>query len=67
MKSTKPTRRTEAQSPEETRHLKPGQIDALELGGEAEHATGPRRETLIRKASKAAGEGQKSAQPKDPR
>jgi hypothetical protein len=54
MNAPKPQHRTEAEKPEETRHLKPGELDALELGGEAEHETGRRKEHLLREAKKAA-------------
>jgi hypothetical protein len=41
-----------------TQHLTGGQRQALRLGADAEHETGPRRERLIRKAQQVGNGGE---------
>jgi hypothetical protein len=62
MNNKQPETRTEATKPEETRHLDPGQKKALDLGGDAEHADGPEREKLTRKAEELGGGEASSAE-----
>lgn len=54
MNANKPETRTEAAAPDAAKHLNKGQQAALELGEEAEHATGPAKESLIKKAGRLA-------------
>jgi hypothetical protein len=54
MKRPKPRTRTAAAAPRDTAHLSVGQQSALEIGHEAEHATGRRKEKLIRRATRLA-------------
>lgn len=49
MSSAKPKTRTEANKPEETKHLSEGQKRALDRQSEAERADGKEREKLTRK------------------
>jgi len=55
MKSAKPTTRTEAAAPKETRNLDRGEAQALDLHAEAEHTDGQKREQLTRQIQKAVG------------
>jgi len=50
-----PKTRSASAAPAATRHLSADQQRAMELGAEAEHATGQRRESLTR-AAKRLGE-----------
>jgi hypothetical protein len=56
MKRPKPRTRTAAATPRAASHLSPGQQAALEDSHEAEHATGPRKEKLIRRATHSANQ-----------
>jgi hypothetical protein len=58
MKGSKPKTRSEATKPAEFQHLSAKEQQAIELGAEAEHATGKRREELIRKSKRTEGSGQ---------
>jgi hypothetical protein len=53
MKKPKPTTRTGASAPNATRHLSPGQKQALDHQADAEHTDGVEREKLTRKIRKA--------------
>jgi hypothetical protein len=57
MSRNKPRTRTAASAPRETSHLSTSQQKALEAGGEAEHAIGPRKEKLIRRATQLGKQG----------
>lgn len=52
MNSTKPKTRTEANKPEETKHLSPGQKRALDVQSEAERTDGKDREKLTHKMTR---------------
>ena len=54
MKGSKAKTRSAATKPTEFRHLKTGEQQALELGAEAEHASGVEREVMIRKSKQVA-------------
>jgi hypothetical protein len=56
MKSEKPLSRTEANKPNETAHLQPGEKQSLDILAEAEHAHGDLREQLTQEAQKLAQE-----------
>ena len=52
MKTKSPKTRTAAAAPGATAHLTTSEQRAIELGGEAEHATGKQRERLTQAAKK---------------
>jgi hypothetical protein len=54
MEVSKPKTRSTATKPAEFSHLTKDEQRALELGNEAEHSSGRRREVLIQKSKKAA-------------
>ena len=54
MKSSKPKTRSAATKPSEFKHLTDGEQRALEMSDEAVHASGGKRETLIKKSKQAA-------------
>jgi hypothetical protein len=54
MKGSKAKTRSAATNPTEFKHLRPGEQQALELGAEAEHASGVEREAMIRKSKLVA-------------
>ena len=59
MKGSKAKTRSAATKPTEFKHLESGEQQALELGAEAEHASGVEREAMIRKSKQAANSNAK--------
>ena len=55
MKSSKPKTRSAATKPADFQKLSTSEQQAMEAGGEAEHAVGKRREELLREAKHATG------------